>query len=164
MTLMDSSLYQKIVVRPPLLARGKQGHVMLEGKELECNVQVVAAGGETNIHAHAAINSLYYVLSGEATFFGGDGQIIAVLRQNEGLYIPHDTPYGFENARPEEQNLVLLQCYTRVPGVEDSRTDYSERQFVVGADDTADGQRQMQQGYSSRPVEVLEGRFFGDGG
>jgi mannose-6-phosphate isomerase-like protein (cupin superfamily) len=151
--------YQKHTVRPPLLKSGKQSHKIMRSKSLSLTVQVVAEGGETNMHAHSNIDSIWYVLSGQATFYGEHEKVLAVLNPNECLFTEHGSPYWFESSQPG--NLVLQHFSAIVPGIKPERIDYQERKYVidnVGYDVVGDAAK----GMTDRPVEVVAGKFFGD--
>lgn len=151
--------YQKQSVHPPLLASGKQSHRVMKSSALHMTVQVIAKGGETNMHAHSNIDSIWYVLQGQATFYGEEEKVLAVLEPNECLFIEHGAPYWFENTRPE-MNLVIQHFSALVPGIEPKRIDYQERKFVIH-NDGYDVAGDAAKGMTERRVEVLAGQFFG---
>ncbi len=109
---MNESPYKTFTVRPQLLESGKQSHRLVNNEHVSLGVQVVAQGGETNLHAHSAADEIWYVLQGQATFYGECDEIIAKLGRNEGLLIPRGAPYWFESSQPE--NLVILRFGAKV--------------------------------------------------
>ena len=142
--------FKPFKIRPQLLDLGKTSNSLIRGEVISCGVQVIAHGGETNLHAHRGNEAIWIVLGGRAKFYTTDDQVVAELGQYEALYIPESTPYWFESA--SEENLVILRLGANVPGKERGRIDYGERQYAT---------RGSEEGYVKRPVEVREGAFFG---
>ena len=98
-------------------------------------VQVVAPnGGETNLHSHGAMDSVYFVLKGRVRFYSDETTVMAELGPQEGLLMPHDCKYWFENAA--EEPLELLQVVGFVPNKDrTSRTNYTpETTATVGTE------------------------------
>ena len=137
-------------VRPQLLQHGKKTHSLARTDLLTLGVQVVAEGGETNMHAHADSDAVWLVLNGRARFYGQDEQAVEIGRF-EGLVIPRGVPYWFESA--SEENLVILRFGAKAQGGPTGRIDYSERKYSVG--DEQDSRPRF-------PAVVLEGKYFGD--
>jgi quercetin dioxygenase-like cupin family protein len=135
--------------------------MLVRNHTVSCGVQVVAGGGETNLHAHSAADEIWYVLAGEATFYGEGDKEVARLKKNQGLLIPHGAPYWFESSEPD--NLVILRFGAKVPDAgPDKRIDYGDRQFVIQYGVEGGVQRQVAEGMLDRPVKVQEGKYFGD--
>ncbi len=154
----SNSPYQKFTVRPQLLESGKQSHRLARNHDVSMGVQVVAKGGETNLHAHSGADEIWYVLAGEATFYGEGDAIIATLSKNEGLLIPHGAPYWFESSDPD--NLVILRFGAKVGAEPDKRIDYAERQFIIAHGVEGGVEAQVQAGKVAWPVKVAEGKYF----
>src|SRR6185437_645185 len=104
-TEQEESQIRKFTVRPQLLETGKTSTPLIRNRTVSCGVQVVADGGETNLHSHSGADEIWYVLGGEATFYGEGDKVVAKLGRNEGLLIPHGAAYWFESSAPD--NLVL---------------------------------------------------------
>ena len=145
----DIAPYKTFQIRPQLLESGKTVQFMKLGEALTCSVQVVASGGETNLHAHTGSEAIWLVLNGRATFYGEADRVIATLGRNDALYIPAGAPYWFESSSPD--NLVILRFGAMLANVENKRIDYSERKFALRGE----------AGYGDRPTKVMEGAFFG---
>jgi mannose-6-phosphate isomerase-like protein (cupin superfamily) len=113
-----------------------KGIIRLAGSEqIRAMVQVVAPnGGETNLHSHGAMDSVYFVLKGRVRFYSDETTVLAELGPQEGLLMPHDCKYWFENAA--EEPLELLQMVGFVPNVDrSSRTNYTpETNATVGTE------------------------------
>jgi len=88
-------------------------------------VQIVAPdGGETNLHSHGGMDSVYFVLKGRVRFYSSETDVLAELGPHEGVLIPHDYKYWFESVSDEP--LEVLQVAAFVPNEDrNSRTNYS---------------------------------------
>src|SRR5581483_6406587 len=128
--------------------------------DIVMRVQVVASGGETNLHAHGNQDAIWLVLQGKAVFYGEGDKVLANLKKNEAFFIEHGAPYWFESG-DDSENLVILRMSAKVEGATEGRVDYGERQFVI-AHGAGEAEKQQAAGMVERPVKVLEGRFFGD--
>ena len=146
--LTTASPFQTFEVAPQLLEQGKTSTRLVRTEFLNAGVQVIANGGETNLHAHSRSDEIWFVLNGEATFYGEGDTVVANLKRNQGLLIPHGTAYWFESASPE--NLVVMRFGAIVPGTgPDQRVDLGERKWAVAGE--AGGQQ--------REVKYAEARF-----
>jgi mannose-6-phosphate isomerase-like protein (cupin superfamily) len=75
---------------------------------LSFGVQYITKGGETNLHAHANNDGLWFVLSGRARFYGEGDVVLAELGKNEGMLIPRGFPYWFESASDEPLEIMRV--------------------------------------------------------
>jgi mannose-6-phosphate isomerase-like protein (cupin superfamily) len=91
----------------PEITSGKGFVRLCQTAYLGASVQVVAQGGENNLHFHRYQDGFFMVLAGRVRFYGDGDRLIADLGPNEGILIPHDFKYWFESAG--EQNLELIQ-------------------------------------------------------
>jgi len=90
---------------------------------LGVHVQVVRPnGGETNMHAHAGMDSCWYVLKGKARFYGFGDELVAEAGRDEGVFIPKGVPYWFEAAVDEP--LEVLHITARDKTVANDRVNY----------------------------------------
>jgi mannose-6-phosphate isomerase-like protein (cupin superfamily) len=125
--------FQTFSVKPQLLKQGKTSTRLVRTDHLNSGVQVVATGGETNLHAHSSQDEIWFVLSGEATFYTGGDRIVARLGKHDGLLIPHNAPYWFESSA--EENLVIMRFGASVPEAgPDLRIDMQERKWAVSGE------------------------------
>ncbi len=109
---------------------GKTSTRLVRTDHLNSGVQVVAQGGETNLHAHSSQDEIWFVLSGEATFYTVDDAVVARLGKHQGLLIPHNSPHWFESS--SEENLVIMRFGASVPEAgPDRRIDMLERKWAV---------------------------------
>ena len=143
------SPFQTFDVRPQLLEYGKLVTSAAQTDLISCSIQVIAHGGETNLHAHNGSDAIWLVLDGKARFYTTDNEVVGIVEKNQGLVIPRGTPYWFESEG--DDNLVILRFGATAQNEPDTRTNFSHRNFSV------DGQEPAQ-----RPTKILEGVFFGD--
>lgn len=98
---------------PPDLPRGK-AHVRLAQTDLlRGKVQVLAHGGENNLHAHLRSDGFWFVLAGRARFYTEGDALVADLGPREGVLIPRGFKYWFEQTG--EQPLQILQVHATLP-------------------------------------------------
>ncbi len=141
--------FQVFEVRPQLLEHGKKSQRLAPGTDvITATVQVIAGGGETNLHAHKGNDAFWLVLQGEATFYTTEDRVVGKIGRYQGIIIPRETPYWFESSSPE--NLVILRVGANALGEQRGRIDYTERTQYV-----------PEGGGSRRGTKVLEGSFFG---
>jgi mannose-6-phosphate isomerase-like protein (cupin superfamily) len=117
-------------VNAPVVSRGKAGGALgLRAGILGVGVQVVSSDmGETNLHSHPATDSVWFVLGGEAEFYGTDDDVlIGRIGKNEGIAIPAGSPYWFKCS--SDENLVIMHITARTPDYKEgaSRKDYKPR-------------------------------------
>jgi mannose-6-phosphate isomerase-like protein (cupin superfamily) len=93
-------------MKVPLLTSGRTNQVLARTDTVEVRAKVYAAGGENALHTHLDEDHTFFVLDGEATFYGPDDQSTVVGRY-EGLMIPAGAYYRFESTG--DTNLVLLR-------------------------------------------------------
>jgi mannose-6-phosphate isomerase-like protein (cupin superfamily) len=124
------SSFQTFSVAPQLLKHGKTSTRLVRTDHLNSGVQVVAEGGETNLHAHTGQDEIWFVLSGAATFYTEGNAVVARLGKHDGLLIPHGAPYWFESS--SDENLVIMRFGAAVPEAgPDRRIDMQERKWTV---------------------------------
>jgi mannose-6-phosphate isomerase-like protein (cupin superfamily) len=125
--------FQTFSVAPQLLKHGKTSTRLVRTDHINSGVQVVAEGGETNLHAHTSQDEIWFVLSGAATFYTEGDAVVATLGKHEGLLIPHGAAYRFESS--SDDNLVILRFGAAVPEAgPDRRIDMQERKWAVGGE------------------------------
>jgi mannose-6-phosphate isomerase-like protein (cupin superfamily) len=83
-------------------------------------VHVWGQGGETAMHSHRASDANWLILQGQVTFYGEGDAVLARLERNQGIFIPHDVKYWFENSGAEQ--LIMVRSAAKLePGVGDDR-------------------------------------------
>ena len=90
------------------------------------SIQIITEGGDNNLHSHAAMDGLWFVLTGQARFWGtSDDVVIAELGPHEGIFIPRNFPYWFEKIGDAPLELLQVEAIDRT--VKNTRTDYKEQ-------------------------------------
>ncbi len=84
--------------------------------------RAVSGLGETNMHAHTAADSNWFVLAGEVEFYGYGDVLIAKLGRYEGLTIPRGIPYWFKAVGDE--TLEIIHASARTSAVKSERVNY----------------------------------------
>jgi mannose-6-phosphate isomerase-like protein (cupin superfamily) len=127
------SPFQTFSVVPQPLKHGKTSTRLVRTDHINSGVQVVAEGGETNLHAHSSQDEIWFVLSGAATFYTEGDAVVATLGKHEGLLIPHGAAYWFESS--SEENLVIMRFGAAVPEAgPDRRIDVQQRTWAVSGE------------------------------
>lgn len=95
--------------------------------------------GETNMHAHTAADSNWFVLAGQVEFYGYGDVLIARLGKHEGITIPRGVPYWFKAV--SEEPLEIIHASGRTSQVKSERVNYTpvlERMQLSGRNATDD--------------------------
>ena len=93
-------------MKVPLLTSGRTNQVLARTDTVEVRAKVYAEGGENAMHTHLDEDHTFFILDGEATFYGPDEQTVVVGRY-EGIMIPAGAFYRFQSTG--DTNLVLLR-------------------------------------------------------
>ncbi|MDP9391310.1 MAG: cupin domain-containing protein [Actinomycetota bacterium] len=93
-------------MKVPLLTSGRTNEVLARTDTVEVRAKVYAEGGENAMHTHLDEDHTFFVLDGQATFYGPEDQTVVVGRY-EGLMIPAGAYYRFQSTG--DTNLVLLR-------------------------------------------------------
>lgn len=109
----------------PAASTGKTHIKLTKTEYLKADVQKIGPGGETNLHSHSGNDGFWFVLSGRARFYGSETEVVTEVGPNEGVLVPHSTPYWFESAG--EEPLEILHVAARTAAAHDKRVDYTER-------------------------------------
>src|SRR5436190_1976897 len=137
----DDPEFQTFQVRPPLLDSGKQTYPLAADDLMHATVMVADSGGETVVHSHLAMDQVFLVLAGQATFYKGLDEIVGVLGPMEGILVPRGAKYWYE--KTSDENLVLFRTAANDPNAPHDSPRFSEplRERL--------------------PVKEREGAFFG---
>jgi mannose-6-phosphate isomerase-like protein (cupin superfamily) len=103
-------------MKVPLLTSGRTNQVLARTDTVEVRAKVYAQGGENALHTHLDEDHTFFVLDGEATFYGPEEQS-TVVGKLEGLMIPAGAYYRFQSTG--DTNLVLLRFGAGLPVSED---------------------------------------------
>lgn len=123
------SPYQVFQVQPTSIASGKAAQPLARSDIINASLQVVAQGGENNLHAHTGTDEIWLVVGGEATFYGEGDKVIAVLPPLGGLLIPRGAPYWFESTGPTP--LEILRFGAIKENVVAERIDYTPQPETI---------------------------------
>ncbi len=93
--------------RPDGIPKGRRAHYRLCGGDvIRGTVQILPKGEDNNLHYHPHFEGFWMVLKGRVRFYGPDG-LIGDYGAMEGIFIPRNGRYWFENQ--EDEDLYLLQ-------------------------------------------------------
>jgi mannose-6-phosphate isomerase-like protein (cupin superfamily) len=95
-------------------------------------VHVLREGGETNLHYHTKIDSLWFVLKGRVRFYGPGDVLQGEFGPHEGIFMPRGARYWFESASEEEVELLHVSAYSEAGAEGSGRTDAAPRKRAVG--------------------------------
>jgi len=124
----------KYVKEEPKRSKGMQ--LLCRTDRVVAAVQVVKAGGETNLHSHSLLDGVWFVLKGRAKFYTMDDELVADLGPYEGILVPRDYPYWFERGDgPDDLEILQVEASSKpVATMEEfiqDRTDYTPRKSAV---------------------------------
>ena len=94
------------------------------------HVQVIKEGGENNLHYHTRVDGMFTVLSGRIKFYGPGDEVIAECGPMEGVIIPRNARYWFDNVGEGDAEVMLVQGF-HVAGAETSGRTNSEPPKLV---------------------------------
>lgn len=102
-----------IAYRKPVVTRGKALVKLCRTDRMIGIVQVIAQGGENNLHSHRHADGLWFVLSGRVRFYGDEGRVIGEYGRHEGVLIPRGCPYWFEAVGGEEAEILQVEAFDK---------------------------------------------------
>ncbi len=120
----STSGFQVFAVQPKRIESGKTHAFLAQSDILSGSVQVIASGGENNLHAHTGQDEIWFVLEGGARFYTEGDREVATLQPHEGVLVPRGAPYWFESVGSDP--LVVLRFGAKAANVDDKRIDYTE--------------------------------------
>jgi mannose-6-phosphate isomerase-like protein (cupin superfamily) len=74
---------------------------------MNAHVQIISEGGDNNLHYHANMDSLFYVLKGAIRVYGPGDKLIGEFGPSQGCSMPAGARYWFEVARKDEEAWLL---------------------------------------------------------
>ncbi|MFM2130292.1 MAG: hypothetical protein RL477_1838 [Pseudomonadota bacterium] len=105
---------------------------------LRGHIQVLKAkGGENNLHYHSKVDGMFTVLSGRIKFYGPGDELIGEFGRFEGVLIPRNARYWFENTSDEEAEVMLVQGFYEQGAVASGRTDSAPRKIADAGENDA---------------------------
>ena len=103
----DPTKAQLFKMQTRLPKEGRAAALLGATDRMWVNLKAYAEGGENTLHAHANEDHTFIILQGQASFFGADGKI-ATLGRNEGILLPRGVAYHF-HAEEDGEPLVILR-------------------------------------------------------
>lgn len=76
-------------------------------------MQVLKKGGEVNLHSHRHLDGFWMVISGTVRFYGDGGELLGDFGPMQGIIVPRDAQYAFENVSGEDAELLQLEAFDR---------------------------------------------------
>ncbi len=105
----ESRIQKYSFKRPADKPDDRRGHFWLCKSDLvRAIVQMIPTGGDIQLHYHPGLDGFWMVLQGKARFYGPDEVIIGEFGPQEGLLMPRNARYWFENANDDEELHILL--------------------------------------------------------
>jgi quercetin dioxygenase-like cupin family protein len=144
----DPDKPQLFNMRTPLPKKGRGATLLGATERMWVNLKTYAEGGENTLHAHTNEDHVFIVLQGEAKFYGADGEV-ATLGRNQGILLPQGVAYYFHAV--EGEPLVILRMGTIV---DPSRPKF-ERKDTGGGDVPGSSKANK-----SEPTVFYTDRFF----
>ncbi|MDJ0687561.1 MAG: cupin domain-containing protein [Xenococcaceae cyanobacterium MO_188.B32] len=93
-------------VRTQLLSQGRSDYTLARTKAMSIRIKCYAQGGENALHTHPGQDHTFIVMAGKAKFYGVDGQVTELTR-NQGILIPEGFYHCFSSCGDEP--LVMLR-------------------------------------------------------
>lgn len=95
---------------PEQMKRSRAFVPMVRSDIMFAMVQVLKEGGEQELHSHGALDGFWFVLSGQARFYGEGDVELATLGRHEGIFIPRNFLYWFEAVGDETLELLQVEA------------------------------------------------------
>jgi mannose-6-phosphate isomerase-like protein (cupin superfamily) len=96
--------------KPDANGQVKQIASLFRSDLIRLNVQIVAEGGENNLHYHTGGDNCWMVLRGAARFYGVGDELLGEFHANEGILLPGGSRYWFEKVGAEELEILQIVC------------------------------------------------------
>ena len=136
-----------LTLRTQLVSSGHTKDLLAETDAMTFHIHCYGPkGGENGLHAHVDEDHVFVVLQGEAQFFGLDGAL-PVLKKNQALMLPKGCFYSFSNEGNEP--LVMIRFGAMDKKLSGARLD-PQGKPIAG--------RGKQHG--SKPPVFIDGMFF----
>jgi mannose-6-phosphate isomerase-like protein (cupin superfamily) len=136
-----------LTLRTQLVSEGHTKDLLAETDQMTFHIHCYGPkGGENGLHAHVDEDHVFVVLQGEAQFFGMDGAL-PVLKKNQALMLPKGSFYSFSNEGDEP--LVMIRFGAMDKKLPGGRLD-PEGKPIPGRG----------KAHGSKPPVFIEGKFF----
>ena len=86
---------------------------LAETDGLRLLIQVVRNGGENSLHYHPNKDTIYMALKGRVRFYGVGDKVLGEIGPMDGLLLPENARYWFENIDGEEAWLLQAAGYPK---------------------------------------------------
>ena len=116
--------FTTVRIEPKVVSKGKSHQWLANTDIASVAVQVIAAGGENNLHHHPNTDQFWLILQGRLAFYGDGDTLVAELGPQEGILVPRGVRYWFESRGEEPCTIVRFASTMR--GSKDERLDDSE--------------------------------------
>lgn len=93
-------------------AEGRKSFPMVKTDDVISTVQIMEKGVHNRLHFHGVEDGYWFILGGQATFYGEGDAVYAVRNKYQGLLMPAKTRYWFESTGDEP--LEILRVNYRV--------------------------------------------------
>jgi mannose-6-phosphate isomerase-like protein (cupin superfamily) len=90
---------------------------------VRAQVQVIKEGGENNLHYHTKVDGMFTVLSGRIRFYGPGDEVIAECGPMEGIIVPRNARYWFDNVGEGDAEVMLVQGFHEAGAEMSGRTN-----------------------------------------
>ncbi len=97
---------------------------------VRAQIQVIHEGGENNLHYHTKVDGMFTVLSGRIRFYGPEDEVIAECGPMEGVIIPRNARYWFDNVGEGDAEVMLVQGFHEAGAPLSGRTDSAPRKLA----------------------------------
>ena len=112
----DESIEPQIFkVRTQLLSKGRSDYTLARTKAMSIRIKCYAEGGENALHTHPGQDHTFIVMAGKAKFYGVDGEVTELTR-NQGILIPEGFYHYFSSCGDEPLVMLRISAEKRKGG------------------------------------------------
>ena len=114
-------------VRTQLLSKGRSDYTLASTEAMSIRIKCYAQGGENVLHTHPGQDHTFIVLAGKAKFYGTEGEVTELTR-NQGILLPEGFYHYFSSCGDEP--LVMLRIAAEKRKVKARRIGIDGKPFV----------------------------------
>lgn len=101
------------ITKPDEKVPGRRMSKELSESDIQrATVQIIPPGISNQMHSHKGQDGFWLVLEGTLQFYAKGDETIDDLEARQGVLVPHDTRYWFENVGDEDVVLLHIASYT----------------------------------------------------
>jgi len=89
-------------------AEGRKSYPMCKTDNVISTVQIFEPGVGNRLHFHGTEDGYWFILGGQATFYGEGDKVLAVLNKHEGLLMPARNRYYFKCTSDESLEILRV--------------------------------------------------------